>query len=118
MKKKKITRKIITYQISHLLTNASARQTGMRVRSDFRPSNQCVVSLNRINRTFGRISRSVSNNRSSSVTLKLYLALVKPHLDYGIQTLFSCDRKDIDSKQYRGLLIGSRGLETYCADKA
>ena len=57
---------------------------GVQVSSDLRPREQCIIARNRVNKILGFISRCVTN-RSSKVILKLYLALVRPHLDYAAQ---------------------------------
>ena len=54
------------------------------VKSDLRPREQCIIARNRKNKILGFISRCVTN-RSSEVLLRLYLALVRPHLDYVVQ---------------------------------
>ena len=71
------------------------RDLGVRVSSDLRSRNQCLQAKNRANRVLGFISRSVSN-RSAEVILKLYLALVRPHLDYAVQFWSPCYRMDIN----------------------
>ncbi len=58
-------------------------EVGVLVSSDLRPRNQCMQAKSRANRVLGFITRSVSN-RSADVMLKLYLALVRPHLDYAV----------------------------------
>ena len=50
----------------------------------------------RANKILGFISRCVTN-RSSEVTLRLYLALVRLHLDYAVQFWFPYYSKDIGS---------------------
>ena len=51
---------------------------------------------NRANRVLGFVSRSVSN-RTEKVILQLYLALVRPHLDYAVQFWSPSYRMDIKS---------------------
>ena len=72
------------------------RDLGVRVSSDLRPRNHCIAARNRANRALGFISRSVSH-RSAEVILRLYLALVRPHLDYAVQFWSPYYKKDIDS---------------------
>ena len=55
---------------------------------------QCNSVRNRVNRVLGFIVRNVCN-RSADVMLRLYIALVKPHLDYAVQFWFSYNRMDI-----------------------
>ena len=59
----------------------SARDLGVQISSDLRPREQCIIARNRANEILGFISWCVTN-RSSEVNLRLYLALVRPHLDY------------------------------------
>ena len=73
----------------------SERDLGVQVSSDLRPREQCVRARNRANKILGFIGRCVTN-RSSEVILKLYLALVRPHLDYAVQFWSPYYRKDID----------------------
>ena len=60
------------------------KDLGVLVSSDLKPSNHCINARNKANRILGFISRSVSN-RTAEVFLKLYLSLVRPHLDYAVQ---------------------------------
>lgn len=48
------------------------------------PRAQCIQAKNCANRVLDFISRIVSN-RSAEVILKLYLALVRSHLNYAVQ---------------------------------
>lgn len=74
----------------------SERDLGVQVSSNLRPREQCVMARNKANKILGFIGRCVTN-RSSEVILKLYLALVRPHLDYAAQFWSPYYRKDIDS---------------------
>ena len=56
----------------------------MLVSQNLRPREQCISARNRANRVLGLILRSMCN-RSKYVILRLYLALVRPHLDYAVQ---------------------------------
>ena len=72
------------------------RDLGVLISSDLKPREQCIAVRNKANKILGFISRSV-NNRSEEVILKLYLALVRPHLDYAVQFWSPYYRTDIDS---------------------
>lgn len=61
----------------YTLRNVPLKESG----TDLRPQKQCVVARNRANRVLEFIYRSVKS-RSERVILKLYVALVRPHLDY------------------------------------
>ena len=67
----------------------------MLVSPDLRPRKQCISARNKANRVLGFISRAVSN-RSAEVILKLYLSLVRPHLDYAVQFWSPYYRMDIN----------------------
>ena len=90
------------------------RDLGFLVSSDLHPRAQCTQARNRANRVLGFISRSVSN-RSAEVFLKLYLALVRPHLDYAVQfwsPYYRMDIKMLESVQRRmtKMIQGLRNL--------
>ncbi len=59
------------------------RDLGVEVSSDLCPREQCIIAGNRANKILGFTSRCVTN-RTSEI-LRLYLALVRPHLDYAVQ---------------------------------
>ena len=61
-----------------------------------RPREQCIIARNKANMILGFISRCVTNT-SSVVILRLYLALVRPHLDYTAKFWSPYYRKDIGS---------------------
>ena len=99
---------------SPLARSRCERDLGVLVSSDLRPRAQCVQARNRANRVLGFISRSVSN-RSADVILKLYLALVRPHLDYAVQfwsPYYRMDIKMLESVQRRmtKMIQGIRNL--------
>ena len=87
----------ISYQLNdkEIGTTQCERDLGVRVNKDLKPKEQVISVRNKANRILGFISRSVSN-RSEEVILKLYLALVRPHLDYAVQFWSPYYRKDID----------------------
>ena len=57
------------------------RNLGVQVSCDLRPREQYIIVRNRANKILGFIGRCVTY-KSSEVILRLYLALVRPHLDY------------------------------------
>ena len=59
------------------------RDLGVQISSDLRSREQCIIARNRANRILGFI-RCVTN-RSSEVIMRLYLALIRPHLDHAAQ---------------------------------
>ena len=70
------------------------RDLGVQVSSDLRPRKQCIGTRNRAHRLLGFITKSIKS-RSAVVILKLYLALVRPHLDYAVQFWSPYYRMDI-----------------------
>ena len=62
----------------------NVRDLGVQVNRDLRPREQCIIARNKANKILGFISRCVAN-RSSEIILRLYFALVRPHLDYAAQ---------------------------------
>ena len=68
----------------------------VQVSSDLRPRQQCILARNRANKILGFIGRCVTN-RTPEVILRLYLALVRLHLDYAVQFWCPYYRKDIES---------------------
>ena len=62
----------------------SVKDLGVQISNDLRPREQCIIVRNRANKILGFISRCVTN-RSSEFILKLYLVLVRSHLDYSAQ---------------------------------
>ena len=74
------------YNINRVMLNRSECEMDLSVQvsSDFRPRKQCDEARNQTNRLLGFIARSIKN-RSAEIILKLYLALVRPHLNYAVQ---------------------------------
>ena len=87
-----------TYRLGNgdICDSNSEKDLGVIVSSDLKPRNQCIAARNKANRVLGFISRSVSN-RTADVILKLYLALVRPHMDYAVQFWCPYYRMDINS---------------------
>ena len=78
--------------------------------SDVSLRKQCIEASNEANRKLGYIFRSAKSR--SLVILKLYLGLVRPHLDYVIRFWSLNYRKDIDVLEsvQRGMLKRIQGL--------
>ena len=85
------------YTLNHeeLASSEFEKDLGVIVNSDLRLGKQCLEARNKANRVLGFIFRSVKS-RSPDVILKLYLALVRPHLDYAVQFWSPHYRKDIN----------------------
>ena len=88
----------VDYKINDITLErtCSVKDLGVQVSNNLRPREQCMIARNKANRMLGFINRSVTN-RSSEVILKLYLALVRPHLDYAVQFWTPYYKKDIKS---------------------
>ena len=84
------------YTLNHeeVVRSEYEKDLGVIVNSDLRLRKQCLEARNKANRVLGFIFRSVKSRRSD-VILKLYLALVRPHLDYAVQFWSPHYRKDI-----------------------
>ena len=70
------------------------RYLAVQISSDLPPRKKCIEARNRANRVLGFIARSVKSS-STEVILKLYLALVRSHLDYAVQFWSPYYRMDI-----------------------
>ena len=93
----------------------SERDLGVLVSQDLRPREQCISASNKANRILGFIKRTVTN-RTPEVILKLYLALVRPHLDYAVQFWSPYYRMDINrleaiQRRMTKMISGIRNLE-------
>ena len=77
-----------------LVRSGYEKDLGIIVSQDLRLRKQCIEARNRANRVLGFIFRSVKS-RSPKVILQLYLALVRPHLEYAVQFWSPYYRKDI-----------------------
>ena len=71
------------------------KDLGVIISNDLKPRQQCINACNKANRMLGFINRTVKF-RNQEVILKLYLSLVRPHLDYGVQFWTPFYRMDID----------------------
>ena len=71
----------------------SVRSLGIQVSSNLRPREQCIIARN----TAKKILGFIVINRSSEVILRLYLALIRSHLDYAAQFCSPYYKKDIGS---------------------
>ena len=66
----------------------------MLASQNLNPREHCISARNRANRVLGCIAWRVCN-RSTDVILRLYLALVRPYLDYVVQFWSLYYRMDI-----------------------
>ena len=70
------------------------KDLGVYVDSEMSSSRQCGEAIKKANKMLGYIVRSVEF-KSREVMLKLYNALVRPHLEYCVNFWSPCYKKDI-----------------------
>jgi hypothetical protein len=88
---------------------------GIKFTSDLKPNVHIAAKTKRANQVLGQLKKSFLL-RDDAVMLKLYKAMVRPHLEYGIQIWAPHQSKDIkkmESIQRRAtkLMPSCRGLE-------
>jgi hypothetical protein len=71
------------------------KDLGVMVHSSLKGSRQCHEAVKKANRCLGMIARNIKF-KSSDIILPLYRALVRPHLEYGVQFWNPTYKKDVD----------------------
>ena len=75
-------------------TTHEERDLGVIITETLDVTKQCVRAVNKANAMLGMINRAFKYK--IEVVLKLYISLVRPHLDYCIQTWRPFKQKDLD----------------------
>ena len=70
------------------------RDLGVLISNDLKVSSQCLKASNTANKRLGMIKRTFTS-RNSSVIIPLYKSIVRPHLEYCVQTWRPYLKKDI-----------------------
>jgi hypothetical protein len=91
------------------------KDLGVKVDSSLKGSIQCKEAVKKANRALGIIAISI-DNKFEDVIIPLYRALVRPHLEYGVQFWCPAYKKDIDllekvQRRATRLIIGMKGKD-------
>ena len=73
----------------------SERDLGVIMQSDLKVNKQCSKAANEANKRLGMINRNLKC-KAKKVILPLYKSIVRPHLDYCVQSWRPHYRRDID----------------------
>jgi ribonuclease P/MRP protein subunit RPP40 len=79
--------------VTSLEAVTEARDLGIRITADFKPTRQCAEAARRGQWALSRLIRTVTSRRPS-VLLPLYKAFVRPHLEYAVQAWAPYFKKD------------------------
>ena len=71
------------------------KDLGVIMQSDLKCSSQCIKAVNTANRVLGMIKRTFSV-RDKDIILQLYKSLVRPQVEYSVQTWRPHFQKEID----------------------
>ena len=75
--------------------------------ANMKVSEQCIIAASKGDQVLGMIRRNITY-KEKSLIIPLYKAIVRPHLEYCIQTWNPYLRKDIDMlEKYRGEQLNS-----------
>ena len=90
------------------------KDLGVIINKTFKVSSQCATAAKKSNQVFGMITRTFIC-RNKVLMMKLYKALVRPHLEYSIQAWRPHLQKDIDilekvQRRFTRLISECKGL--------
>jgi hypothetical protein len=71
------------------------KDLGVWISSNLKPSHQCIAAAKKANRVLGMVYRNIQH-KSPKIIKKLYLQLVRPHLEYAVQAWSPWLKKDIE----------------------
>ena len=89
----------MNYEIGGTILSKTVKEKdlGVTMNANMKVSEQCRIAASKGNQVLGMIRRNITyKEKSSIVGLPLYKAIVRPHLEYCIQTWNPYLRKDID----------------------
>ena len=78
-----------------LCRNTQEKDLGVTFSADMKVSEQCGIAASKGNQILGLIRRTISY-KEKQLIVPLYKAIVRPHLEYCIQTWRPNRKKDID----------------------
>ena len=77
-------------------TTVKDNYLGVTISTDMEVSEQCGIAASKGNKILGLIRRNVTY-KENKLIIPLYKAIVRPHLEYCIQTWRPYHKKDIDT---------------------
>ena len=76
-------------------TTVKEKDLGVTISADVKVSEQCGIAASKGNKIFGLIRRNITY-KEKKLSIPLYKAIVRPHLEYFIQAWRPYRKKDID----------------------
>ena len=77
-------------------TTVKEKDLGVTISADMKVSEQCGIAASKGNQILGLIRRNITY-KGKQLIIRLYKAIVRPHLEYCIQTWRPYRKKDIDT---------------------
>ena len=82
--------------MSHSQWSGAKKDLGVTISADMKVSEQCGIAASKGNQILGLIRRNITY-MDKKLIIPLYKAIVRPHLEYCIQTWRSYRKKDIET---------------------